>query len=127
MRIPRSETPSYDLRRMQTFPMPIALYDGLIDATRAEWLVALAVVRATLGWAVAGQTGRRLAQVCLSHQELKSRTGIRSSTTISRAIDGLVRSGMLETLNRDGNVLRTPATRRRDHRGSYFPSAPTHC
>ncbi|BDI31508.1 hypothetical protein CCAX7_35590 [Capsulimonas corticalis] len=99
--------------------MPIALYDGLIDATRAECLVALTVVRATLGW-TSGLPGRRRVHACLSHQELKRRTGIRSSTTISRAIDGLVRSGMLETLNRDGVILPTPEARRRDHRALTF-------
>jgi len=120
MRPNKPSIPAYDVTRMHTIPLPVALYHGLLGSSRAECLVALVVVRATLGWRAQGLPGHRRAQACLSHQELKRLTGIQSSTTISRAIDGLVRGGLLETLTLDGDILATPAARRHYHRPVTF-------
>lgn len=120
MRPNKPSVQAYDLTRMHTIPLPMALYHGLLGSSRAECIVALAVVRATLGWQARGLPGHRRAQVCLSHQQMKRLTGIRSSTTISHAIDGLVCSGMLEILTIDGDILSTSVARRHYHRPLTF-------
>jgi hypothetical protein len=109
----------YELRQMRSFPLPLAIYDLLPGTNRAECLLIIAVIRSTLGWQ-ATMPGRRKASAVLTHKLLKEKTGCRSSTTISAAIDGLVRRGLLETLTDDGVVLATSDQRRRYHRPLRF-------
>ncbi|BDI34131.1 hypothetical protein CCAX7_61820 [Capsulimonas corticalis] len=115
----RHANDAYDLRKMRTFPVPLGIYEMLATASRAECLVVIAVARSTLGWQ-SGEPGRRRSTAALTHRQLKAATGCRSSTTISAAIDGLVRRGLLETLSDGGAILATSEQRRHYHRALRF-------
>ena len=79
------------------------------------------VVRQTLGWED-GQGGRREAD-WLTQSQLKARTG-RASEAVSRAIDGLVRKGLVQVCSEAGEALATPQSRRRCSGRMLFGLAP---
>jgi hypothetical protein len=111
----RHASDSYDLRKMRTFPVPTAYFRALAFRTPTEIKVALAVARCTLGWQVKGKPMMRRASAILTHRDLQKFGGCRSSVAISKALDSLVRDGLLETLAADGTALVTSAERRRYH------------
>jgi len=103
-------------------PFPNVLLDEVMPTLKdTQWRVLCVVVRQTLGWS-AGH-GRRRARCWLSQSELKRRTG-RQSEAVSKAIEYLVRRGLLEvaTLRRD--PLMTAAARRRCGGSVYYGLAP---
>jgi phage replication O-like protein O len=90
-----------------TTPFPNQLLDGAMPhLTDTEWRVLCVVVRQTFGW--------QKRSDWLSHAQLKRRTG-RQSAAISRAIDRLVRAGLLTVTDRFGRPLGTSEMRRRSH------------
>lgn len=101
-----------------TTPVPNFFLDRVMPRLRdTEWRLLLVVLRQTVGW-VAQDGGRKRAD-WLSHFQLKRRTG-RSSAAVSRAVDVLVRSGLIIVRDSFGKALATPQDRRLSHSRLYF-------
>ena len=116
---------TYRLKYMQATPVPNALLEALCTMPETQARLLCLIVRATLGWH-AGVPGLRKASVCLSHDQLKERTGRTSSAPISHALEALVTQGIIEVTTREGKPLSTPYLRRRYHRPLYFRVARSH-
>lgn len=96
-----------------TTPVPNFLLDQVMPRLRdTEWRLLCIIVRQTSGW-VLGDGTRKKAD-WLSHFQLKRKTG-RSSAAISKAIDGLVRSGLIIVRDLSGQPLTSPRDRRQSH------------
>ena len=97
-------------------PLPNALLDALLPTlSDTELRVLLIVARSTLGWKEgAGRKGRDW----LSHAQLQRRTG-RSGAPVSRAVDALVRRGLLVVQDEAGRE-RHSARERRALRSNLF-------
>lgn len=97
-------------------PLPNALLDTILPTLSDTQLrVLLVVARSTLGWKEgAGRKGRDW----LSHSQLQKRTG-RSGAPVSRAVDVLVKRGLLVVQDEAG-VARATARERRAMRSSLF-------
>ncbi len=83
----------------------------------SEWALLCVIVRQTLGWHDPS-TGKRKSSDWLSHRQLKARTG-RGADTVCSAIDSLVRRDLIEVKDEAGQLLVTPAERRRARRLFY--------
>ena len=100
-------------------PVPNWLLDQAMPKLRdTELRVLLVVVRQTLGWQALNDPSRRKERDWLTQSHLMRRTG-RASEALSRAVDGLVRGGLIDVLDREGVSLTTPAERRR-HLGRLY-------
>ena len=100
-------------------PVPNWLLDQAMPKLRdTELRVLLVVVRQTLGWQALDDPSRRKERDWLTQSQLMRRTG-RASEALSRAVDGLVRGGLIDVLDREGVPLTTPAERRR-HLGRLY-------
>lgn len=100
-------------------PFPNALIDEVMPLLRdTQWRVLCVIVRQTLGWRSSSGTGRK-TEDWLTQSQLKRRTG-RASEALSKAVDGLVRRGLIEVADAQGNALRTPAKRRRCRGRLYY-------
>lgn len=98
-------------------PLPTRLIDELMPAlSDTEWRVVCVVARATVGWRISGGHKPR---DWLTQSQLKRRTG-RASAAVSKAVDRLVRRGLLEVTDLSGLPLRTPAARRRSRSRLYY-------
>ncbi len=96
-----------------TTPVPVALIDRVMPTLRdTELRVLLVVVRQTLGWQVGKDPYLRKERDWLTQSQLMRRTG-RASGAVARAVDGLVRRGLIDVLDGGERPLRTPAERRR--------------
>lgn len=96
-----------------TVPVPNALIDRVMPTLRdTELRVLVIVVRQTLGWQVGNDPRQRKERDWLTQSQLMRRTG-RASGAVSRAVDALVRRGLIDVLDSKGNPLVTPAERRR--------------
>ena len=101
-------------------PFPNLLIDRTMpELSDTEWRLLCVVCRQTLGFASADGRGGRKARDWLTHRQLKARTG-RASAAVSRAVDGLVRKGLIEVQGLDGTVLLTPQERRRCQGALFF-------
>ena len=90
-------------------PIPTRLVDEVMPRLRdTELRVLLVVVRQTLGWQEGPDPMHRKERDWLTQSQLMRRTG-RASAAVARAVDALVRDGLIEVLDRAG----TPAGRRR--------------
>jgi hypothetical protein len=117
--MPRKVKPPV-LRR--TTPFPNVLLDLVLPKlTDTEWRIVCVIVRQTFGWS-AGQ-GTRKQSDWLSHAQLRRRTG-RASAALSRAIDVLVRSGILSVRDLTGRLLTTAQARRRSRSRLSFSVRP---
>jgi phage replication O-like protein O len=83
--------------------------------TDTAWRVLTVILRTTVGW---NETGGRKRRDWLTNAQLRRRTG-RSSEAVSNAIDALVRAGLISVTGSAGELLATPAARRR-YRGCLF-------
>ena len=83
-----------------------------------ELRVLLVVVRQTLGWRNGPDPALRKERDWLTQSQLMRRTG-RASGAVARAVDALVRAGLIEVSDRTGAPLGTPAERRR-HLGRLY-------
>lgn len=93
--------------------MPNFLLDRVMPRLRdTEWRLLCVIVRQTTGWTM--PDGSRKQADWLSHFQLKRKTG-RSSAAVSRAIDVLVRSGLVIVRDSFGMVLDTAWQRRISH------------
>ncbi|MBX3117418.1 MAG: replication protein [Fimbriimonadaceae bacterium] len=105
-----------------TTPFPNFLLDRVMPRlTDTEWRIICIIVRQTYGWSIG--SGIRKGSDWLSHFQFKRKTG-RQSAAISRAIDVLVRSGLIAVRDRHGYGLYTPAARRRSHSHLNFALHP---
>lgn len=105
-----------------TTPFSNFLLDRVMPRlTDTEWRVLAVIVRQTFGWHLGG--GIRKRTDWMSHFQLKQRTG-RQSAAISRAIDGLVRAGLISVRDLHGRPLYLPAQRRRSHEHLIFAIHP---
>lgn len=97
-------------------PLPNALLDTILPTlSDTELRVLLVVARSTLGW----KEGRgRKGRDWLSHSQLQKRTG-RSGAPVSRAIDTMVKRGLLVVQDEAGSA-RATARERRALRSSLF-------
>ena len=102
-----------------TTPVPNDLLDRVMPALRdTELRVLLVVVRQTLGWQARPGSPRRKDRDWLTQSQLMRRTG-RASGAVSRAVDALVRSGLINVMDRAGTPMRTAGERRR-HLGHLY-------
>ena len=96
-----------------TTPVPTTLLDRVMPTLRdTELRVLLVVVRQTLGWQVGKDPLVRKERDWLTQSQLMRRTG-RASGAVARAVDALVRRGLIDVLDKEGRPLVTPAERRR--------------
>ncbi|MBV9852093.1 MAG: hypothetical protein JO250_20705 [Armatimonadetes bacterium] len=110
----------------RSVPFPAALLDAVMPAlTDTQWRLLCVVVRQTLGWQAAPgrDGGARKERDWLTQAQLAARTG-RSTRPISRALDALVRRGLVQVLAEDGRPLTTPAARRRYPGRHWFRLGP---
>ena len=100
-------------------PVPNELLDRTMPELRdTELRVLLVVVRQTLGWQDGFDPKQRKERDWLTQSQLMRRTG-RASEAVARAVDGLVRLGLIDVLDRSGSLLPSPAERRR-HLGRLY-------
>ncbi len=105
-----------------TTPFPNILLDRVMPRlTDTQWRLLCVIVRQTFGWR--DRNGDRKRADWLSHSQLKRRTG-RHSAAISRAIDALVRSGLIRVRDSNNRSLRTSHSRRRSRSKLHFATAP---
>lgn len=96
-----------------TTPVLNFLLDKVMPRLRdTEWRLLCVIVRQTSGWIL--EDGTRKKVDWLSHFQLKRKTG-RSSAAVSRAIDVLVRSGLILVRDSFGLLKQTASERRRSH------------
>jgi len=109
-------TPQNDIQKSGSTSLPNAVFDALLPTLGdTELRVLLIVARSTLGWKEgSGRKGRDW----LSHAQLQRRTG-RSGAPVSRAIDTLVKRGLLVVQDEAGRG-KGSASERRALRGSLF-------
>lgn len=94
-----------------TTPTPNELYNGeMKKMTDTELRVVLVVTRATLGWEIDHETGRRKQEDWIASSQIIEKTG-RGERAITHAIDSCVRHGWIEARDRNGDLLNTPARR----------------
>lgn len=101
---------------VRSTPVPNVLLDNWMPhLSDTQLRVLLVVTRQTLGFQAsvnsAGIAARR-ARDWITDSQLKQKTG-RESAAVSRAIDRLVREGLLQVCTQDGAPLPTPQERRR--------------
>jgi len=100
-------------------PVPNALLDEVMPKLRdTELRVVLVIVRQTLGW-VDRETGKRRISDWISQGQLKKKTG-RASEAISRSIDVLVRSRVIEVCDYLGRPLMSASARRKARHRVYY-------
>ena len=105
-------------------PIPTWLVDEVMPRLRdTELRVLLVVVRQTLGWQEGPGPMQRKERDWLTQSQLMRRTG-RASEAVARAVDALVRDGLIEVLDRAGSALGTPAERRRHLGRLYYRLSP---
>jgi hypothetical protein len=103
-----------------TTPFPNTLIDRVMPhLTDTEWRVLVVIVRQTFGWS-AGK-GKRKAVDSLSHAQFKAKTG-REGAALSRAIDRLVRMGLVLLKDQEGRLMDSAKARRRSMSRLYFSS-----
>lgn len=100
-----------------TTPFPNVLFEWMPELKDSEWRLICLIVRGTWGWRTS--SGERKQSDWLTQRQLMKRTG-RSSEAVSRAVDSLVRRGLIEVRDANGDLLRTPAERRRGGGRLYF-------
>lgn len=104
-------------------PFPNSLIDLYMPKlTDTEWRILVTVVRQTLGWQH-DQSGKRRPRVCLSHWQLKKRTG-RQSAAISAAVESLSAHCLIIIRDGTGVLLDSPRQRRSAKTTLYFELAP---
>jgi len=107
-----------------TTPVPNRLLDRVMPGLRdSELRVLLVVVRQTLGWQDGPHPSQRKERDWLTQGQLMRRTG-RASEAVARAVDSLVRGGLIDVLDRAGTSLTTPAQRRRHLGRLYYQLRP---
>jgi DNA-binding MarR family transcriptional regulator len=98
--------------------VPAYLFDVVLpQVTDSEWRLLCIILRQTVGWRRKG--GRYKEWDWLSHGQLKARMN-RSSATVSKAVDSLVRKGLIEVATSSGKPLVTTVERRNAHARLYF-------
>lgn len=103
-------------RLTNTTPFPNLLLDRVMPFLGdTEWRVLCMIVRLTFGW--------NKTEDWISHGQLKVRSG-RESAAISRAIDTLVKRGLILVRDRNERRLHSTAERRRSHSKLIFAVHP---
>jgi hypothetical protein len=104
----------------RTTSVPNSLLDEAMPGLRlCEVKLLLLVIRQTRGWT--DGAGKRKTVDWMTHRQIRHKTGC-SSTSISRAIDSLVRQRLIEVRDGSSALLTTPAQRQRCSR-LYFSLA----
>lgn len=102
-----------------TTAVPNVLLDKVMPELRdTEFRILMVVVRQTLGWQDGPDPSKRKEKDWLTQGQLMRRTG-RANGAVSHAVDALVRSRLIDVLDRWGRPLSTPAERRR-HLGHLY-------
>lgn len=114
------QTPSPFQQLGPVVPVPAVYIDAVMPAlSDPEWRVLCIVIRQTLGWRDEGDRALRKSRDWLSHSQLKTRTG-KSGDAISRAVDSLIRFGLILVETEDGKLLNHPSARRRARTRLYY-------
>jgi hypothetical protein len=99
--VPDGLVPAYDIAYGGDglwFPVPLTIFDRVLPAVSANaWRVFCVVLRATLGWRDANSSDprRRKTWDHIPWSQFMRRTGIRSRSTLSRALQELLDQGFL--------------------------------
>jgi len=110
---------SFNLSYIRSTPVPNRLLEIAARLPSTSIRVLLVVIRMTLGWQAGGRLNRRAAAT-ISYREILHATGLRSAVAVSRAVNYLVRTGIIETVSEDGMSLLTGAERRGRRRPLRF-------
>lgn len=103
-------------------PIPNRFFDEVMPMLKdTEMRVLLCVFRATFGFREGSPSGgwRHKERDWISHAQLCRRTG-RGSDAVSKAVDALVRQGLVVTEDASGRTLKTSEERRRFVGRLYF-------
>ena len=102
-----------------TTPVPNDIFDRVMPMLRdTELRVLLIVVRQTAGWQAGPGSNQRKDRDWLSQSQLRRRTG-RANGAVSRAVEALVKRGLVHVTDRAGKPMNTPEERRR-HLGHLY-------
>lgn len=94
-----------------TTPTPNWLYNGeMKKMSDTELRIVLMVTRATLGWVLDRDTGRRKEEDWISRSQLIEKTG-RSKESVNQAITRCIKMGWIEVRDKNGFILNTPKDR----------------
>ena len=103
-----------------TTPVPNDIFDRVMPTLRdTELRVLLIVVRQTVGWQAGPGSSQRKDRDWLSQSQLRRRTG-RANGAVSRAVEALVKKGLVHVTDRAGKSMNTPVERRRHLGHLYF-------
>ncbi len=106
-----------------TFPCPNFLIDEVMPTLKdTEWRLLCVIVRQTRGWVDALSKERKVWD-WLSQSQLKKRTG-RNTGALSKALDVLVRRGLVVVQDASGKRLTTPQERRRATGPLFYAMGP---
>ncbi len=107
------------LERGGTTPVSNDILDRVMPTLRdTELRVLLIVVRQTDGWQAGPDARQRKERDWLSQSQLRRRTG-RANGAVSRAVDALVKKGLVHVTDQSGKPINTPEERRR-HLGQLY-------
>ena len=104
-------------------PLPNRFVDNVMPfVSDTAWRLLCVVTRQTLGWKQSNSPedcDERKTSDWLTHSQLIARTG-RSSEAVSRALGDLVRAGLVEVHNEQGEPMLTAQARRRNGGRLYY-------
>lgn len=102
-------------------PFPNVLLDRVMPKlTDTEFRVLCIIVRQTYGWKE-GEHRRRSDWI--THSQFKKRSG-RKSSAVSKAVDVLERSGIIQVRDEDAQLLHSATERRRSRSRLYYSLTP---
>lgn len=93
--------------------LPLDFMDRLMPALmESEWRVLLVILRQTRGWVAADGHAGRKDRDWISMGQFARKTGLHRDS-IGRAVESLVRLGLIRVESEEGTLLNTPALRKR--------------
>jgi hypothetical protein len=100
--------------------LPCDFIDYLMPALlESEWRVLLVILRQTRGWVAAEGYAGRKERDWISMGQFAQKTGLHRDS-IGRAVEGLVRLGLIRVESEEGKLLDTPALRKRYGARLYY-------
>lgn len=105
-----------------TFPFPNEIVNGWNTRLKgSELKLLLVIVRQTLGWILDPKTGMRKEEDWISYKQLREKTGL-ATESLSKAIDSLVKYGLIQVRGQSGELLNTSYKRMLEgkRRGSFI-------
>lgn len=94
-----------------TTPVPNEVMNSWLSKLKgSELKVLMVVVRKTLGWVLNDDTGMRKEEDWITYSQMKAMTGL-SHAAVCSSVNSLIGHALIETRDKDGNVLPTSKER----------------